>query len=156
MSNIVKSEGQLNVLLVGNNPIDLSRTQQGLTEIQNHKVTTETAFDVLSINERLNRFSPNFILLDDNLGLVGLHTIVQTLQTHRKTRHVPITVLKNSNYEETAHWGVLNYVLKQATTGEGLYKAFLNSLKCRRTQQNLRQAYQKRSRQVRNRSLFTD
>jgi|JI102314A1RNA_FD_contig_31_4711311_length_628_multi_5_in_0_out_0_1 response regulator of citrate/malate metabolism len=144
MSNIVKSEAQLNVLLVGNNPIDLSRTEAGLGQIQNHRVIIETAFDLTSILERLSRFRPNFILLDDNLGATGLRLIVDALQTHRKTKNIPVTVLKNSNYIDTINTGVMNYVLKQSISGDVLYTAFVNSLKFKRTQQYLQQAYNKR------------
>ena len=87
MDKIIKSEAVLNVLLVGNNPIDLSRTEEGLGQIQNHRVIIETAFDLTSILERLSRFRPNFILLDDNLGSTGLRLIVEALQAHRKTKN---------------------------------------------------------------------
>jgi CheY-like chemotaxis protein len=145
MGNIAKSEGQLNVLLVGNNPIDLSHTEAGLGQIQNHEVKIETAFDLTSIFDRLSKFRPNFILLDDNLGSTGLRLIVEALQVHRKTKNIPVTVLKNSNYIDTINTGVMNYVLKQSITGEALYTAFMNSLKFKRTQQYLQQAYNKRS-----------
>lgn len=148
MGNIAKSESQLNVLLVGNNPIDLSRTEEGLGQIQNYRVVIETAFDLSSILERLSKFRPNFILLDDNLGSTGLRLIVQALQTHRKTKNIPVTVLKNSNYVDTINAGVMNYVLKQSITGEVLYTAFMNSLKFKRTQQYLQQAYNKRKGQL--------
>ena len=144
MNNIVKSEAQLNVLLVGNNPIDLSRTEAGLGQIQNHRVNIETAFDLTSILERLSRFRPNFILLDDNLGATGLRLIVDALQTHRKTKNIPVTVLKNSNYIDTINTGVMNYVLKQSISGDVLYTAFVNSVKFKRTQQYLQQAHNKR------------
>lgn len=156
MGNIAKSEGQLNVLLVGNNPIDLSRTEEGLGQIQNHQVTIETAFDLTSIFDRLSRFRPNFILLDDNLGSTGLRLIVQALQAHRKTKDIPVTVLKNSNYIDTINAGVMNYVLKQSITGEALYTAFMNSLKFKRTQQYLQQAYNKRRGQFMRMVKFQD
>ncbi|MBX2895353.1 MAG: response regulator [Cyclobacteriaceae bacterium] len=156
MSNIAKYDGQLNVLLVGNNPIDLSRTQEGLGQIQNHQVTIETAFDLTSIFDRLSRFRPNFILLDDNLGSTGLRLIVQALQVHRKTKGIPVTVLKNSNYIDTINAGVMNYVLKQSITGDVLYTAFMNSLKFKRTQQYLQQAYRKRKGQFLRMVKFQD
>lgn len=156
MGNIAKSEGQLNVLLVGNNPIDLSRTEEGLGQIQNHQVTIETAFDLTSIFDRLSRFRPNFILLDDNLGSTGLRLIVQALQAHRKTKDIPVTVLKNSNYIDTINAGVMNYVLKQSITGEALYTAFMNSLKFKRTQKYLQQAYNKRRGQFMRMVKFQD
>jgi DNA-binding NarL/FixJ family response regulator len=156
MSNIAKYDGQLNVLLVGNNPIDLSRTEEGLGQIQNHRVTIETAFDLTSIFDRLSRFRPNFILLDDNLGSTGLRLIIQALQVHRKTKGIPVTVIKNSNYIDTINAGVMNYVLKQSITGEALYAAFMNSLKFKRTQQYLQQAYNKRKGQFLRMVKFQD
>jgi hypothetical protein len=44
--------------------------------------------------------------------------------------------------------GVMNYVLKQNLTSEALYKALMNSLKFKRTQAYLMQAYRKRKGQL--------
>lgn len=45
----------LNVLVVGNNPIELSHTFNSLKEIRNQRVVAEIAFDVNSLLE----LSPN-------------------------------------------------------------------------------------------------
>lgn len=138
----------LNVLVVGNNPIDLSRTFERLQKTGGQRVSTEIAFDLRSLLDRLVHFTPNFIVLDDNIGQPELKAAVNALQTHRKTRHIPITVLKNSNYQEAMNTGVLNYLLKDSVTSESLYTAFRNSLKFKRTQEYLQRAYQKRKGQL--------
>lgn len=139
---------QLNVLIVGNNPIDLNRTFESLKKIRNHHVITEIAFDVASLFERLAHFRPHFILVDDNLGRHELQATVQALLANKSTKNVPITVLKNSNYHEAMNTGVMNYVLKDTMTGDSLYTAFVNSIKFKRTQFYLQQAYRKRKGQL--------
>lgn len=139
---------QLKVLVVGNNPIELGRVFESLNDLHGKQVVTEIAFDLKSIIERLAKFKPNFILIDDNVGAIELNNSVKTLIRYRKTRSIPITVLKNSNYHEAISSGVLNYVLKANLTGESLFKALENSMKFRQTQQFLRESYRKRKGQL--------
>src|SRR5688572_21908557 len=103
---LAKSPDPLNVLLIGNNPIDLTKTLEKLNQIHGRRIITEIAFDLRSIVERLINFNPNFILIDDNIGKTELTQAIETLSKSRKTRDVPITVLKNSNYRESSTRGI--------------------------------------------------
>ena len=143
-----KSSEPLNVLLIGNNPIDLTRTLEKLNQIHGRRIITEIAFDLRSIVERLIKFNPNFILIDDNIGRSELTQTINTLSKTRKTKDVPITVLENSNYRESSSAGILDYVLKQNFSAESFYSILRNSLKFRRTQLYLRTAYNKRKKQL--------
>jgi len=140
------SEEQLNVLLVGNNPIEMGRILDNLNRVPGKKIITEIAFDIRSILERLLKFNPNFILIDDNIGRSELALAIDALSSNSKTRDIPITVLKNSNYSESGGTspGILDYLLKQNLSPEVLYNALKNSFKFRRTQLYLYNAYQKR------------
>jgi len=138
------SSESLNILVVGNNPIELGYVLDSLKKIPGKRIITEIAFDLKSICERLIRFEPNFILIDDNVGRSALQDTVRTLSANKKTQNVPITVLKNSNYSEALGSTILDYLLKQNLTSESLYSTLKNSLKLRRTQLYLYQAYQKR------------
>ena len=93
-------------------------------------------------------FSPNYILIDDNIGKSELNQTIHTLSKTRKTKDVPITVLKNSNYHESSAAGIMDYVLKQHFSAESFYSILRNSLKFRRTQLFLYKAYQRRKRQL--------
>lgn len=135
------------MLVLGNNPIDLSGVSTKLL-LKNQPIETQIAFDVKSLQERLQHFAPTFIVIDDNLGRAALKEAVQWLLKDKRTRHIPITVLKNSNYIETIGNGALNFVLKQNLTGEALYRAMTNSLKFRKTQRYLAEAYRKRKGQL--------
>ena len=144
-----QSSEPLNVLLIGNNPIDLTKTLEKLNQIHGRRIITEIAFDLKSIVERLINFNPNFILIDDNIGKSELTQTIHTLSKSRKTKDVPITVLKNSNYRESSTTGILDYVLKQHFSAESFYSILRNSLKFKRTQLFLYKVYQKRKRQLR-------
>jgi len=139
----------LNVLLIGNNPIDLTKMLEKLNQIHGRRIITEIAFDVRSIVERLIKFNPNFILIDDNIGKSEMTQTVYTLNRSRKTRDVPITVLKNSNYRESTVTGIMDYVLKQNFSADTFYSILRNSLKFKRTQRFLFKTYEKRKRQLR-------
>ena len=139
---------ELNVLVVGNNPSDLGRVFDSLKGIPGKRIMTEIAFDLETIVDRLSRFTPHFILIDDNIGKSELKNSVQALLRYRKTKRIPITVLKNSNYQESITSGVLNYILKEHLTGESLYKALKNSMKFRQTQRYLHIAYKRRKGQL--------
>lgn len=136
----------LNVLLIGNNPIDLTKTLEKINQLHGRKIITEIAFDLKTIVSRLMKFKPNFILIDDNIGKNELNETIDALNRSRNAKNVPITVLKNSNYQESATSGMLDFVLKHHFTAEAFYNILRNSIKFRRTQMFLYKAYENRRR----------
>ncbi|MCS6973078.1 MAG: hypothetical protein N2044_01350 [Cyclobacteriaceae bacterium] len=150
MENDVKRmQRPLRILLVGNNPIELSRMRELLQQIPGYQVISEIAFDVRSAWQRLMRFTPHFILIDDNIGKEELAQTVNSLAANRKTRDVPVAVLKNSNYSESITTSAaLDYLLKQNLSASALYAAVKNALKLKRARQYLMQAYRKRRKQL--------
>ncbi|HEY4656384.1 MAG TPA: hypothetical protein VIH22_17825 [Cyclobacteriaceae bacterium] len=146
---IPRSVEPLHLLLVGNNPIELSSILGKVQMIPGNKIITEIAFDLKSLFERLMNFRPNYILIDDNIGRPELTEALQALAGNRKTKDIPVTVLKNSNYEETrGSSSVLDYVLKQNISTESILNTVKNSIKSRRTQLFLYKAYNMRKRQL--------
>lgn len=135
------------VLVVGNNPIELSQVFDRLCGISHKTILPEMAFDLQSVLQRLEHFRPQHILIDDNLGESALHALLGRLHK-RRTRNVPVTVLKSSNYHQTVGAGVVNYVLKQNLTSELLYRELLNSLHFLKTQRYWKQAYRRRKGQL--------
>jgi CheY-like chemotaxis protein len=148
MKNLLqKSVGSepLNILLVGNNPIEMGSVLDKLQQVRKRKIITEIAFDINSLVERLVNFRPNFILIDDNIGRAELLNTVNKLSSNRKTKDIPITVLKNSNYRESlASSSILDYLLKQNLSAEALYNTIKNALRFKRTQRLLYKAYKER------------
>lgn len=144
---MVSAGAPLNVLLIGNNPIELSGTLEKIRQIRGRKVMTEIAFDLRSVLERLVNFSPNYIVIDDNIGRGELAQTLEILNHRRKTRNIPITIIKNSNYQEAMpSRGVLDFLLKQNFSADALYRTICNSLKIKRTQHLLSGIYRARKR----------
>lgn len=139
------SPESVNILLIGNNPIEMSSMLDTIAKVPGRKIMTEIAFDVKSSCQRLLNFQPTYILIDDNIGRNELSQTVDSFVHNRKTKDVPITVLKNSNYEEAVvSADIMDYLLKKNLTAESLYNAIKNTLKFRRTRQYLLDAYNKR------------
>ena len=140
-----QSSDSVNILLIGNNPIEMSTMLDTIAKVPGRKIITEIAFDVKTSWERLIKFQPNFILIDDNIGRRELSQTVDSFIHNSRTRDIPITVLKNSNYEEAVvSADILDYLLKKNLTAESLYNAIKNTLKFRRTRLYLMDAYNKR------------
>lgn len=144
MLNSGDNTEKFDVLLIGNNPIELSKVFDHIRQTKGKKVMTEIAFDLKSGMQRLIRFRPSHIVIDDNIGRETLRETVTALAHHSKTRDIPITVIKNSNYLEAITFGVMNYILKDNLTGDSLFMALKNSLKFKTTQEYLKNAYRKR------------
>ena len=143
------NSASLNVLLIGNNPMELGTVLEQLNQVRAQKINTEIAFDLKSVVERLMMFNPNFILIDDNIGRRELREVVKRLSSNKKTKNIPITVLKSSNYHEAFGAGsIMDYLLKQNLTADGLYNTVKHSLRFQRTHQYLQSIYQTRKTDV--------
>jgi CheY-like chemotaxis protein len=128
-------DDHLNILLVGNNPIEMGKILDDIRRVPGKTIITEIAFDIRSILERLLKFTPNLIMIDDNIGRNELAQAINALSSNQKTKDIPITVLKNSNYKESwASLSIMDYLLKQNLSPEVIYNALKNSLKFRRAQ----------------------
>ena len=147
MVESTKFQEHWKVLVVGNNPIELGFVFERLQGIREKMIITEMAFDLQTIFQRLLSFQPQHILIDDNIDKRELHLMVEKLHG-RKTRSVPITILKNSNYHETIGAGVMNFILKQNLTSDTLYRELLNSSHFLETQKQWPKAYRERKGQL--------
>lgn len=137
----------LKLLVVGNNPIELSKILEQVEKIDRKK-DVRIAFDFQSIIDRLSHFKPTFILIDDNIGRAELRRAVDELLNDRRTKNIPITVIKNSNYREAISTGVMDFILKENLSAESIYRALSNSFKIRKTQLYLYNSYKKRKGQL--------
>jgi hypothetical protein len=134
------------LLLIGNNPIELSSVVDRLKEIRHQPIVAQFAFDLRSSLQCLSKFAPSYILIDDNIGTDELKETVQEFAHNRKTKDVPITIIKNSNYQATLFDTPLDYVLKSNLSSDRILKSLNRSTTARDAQTFLKRAYQKRKR----------
>lgn len=137
----------INVFLIGNNPIELSNIYEKLKAIKSKTYNAEIGFDLKGIYKKIMKFHPSCILIDDNLEKPYLKTLLSKLSSGSKTRHIPITILKNSNYGESYLVGAQEFILKDGITSEALSKSILNSIRLRNMQEYLYTSYKKRQSQ---------
>jgi hypothetical protein len=128
-----QSSNAINVFLIGNNPIELSSIYDKLKDIKNRTFKTEIGFDIKGLVTRIRKFSPSCILIDDNIERLYIKKLLKNLASNNKTKHIPITVIKNSNYRE-GFSQVQEYVLKDSITSESLSILIHNSIKLKAMQ----------------------
>ena len=141
MTALSSKSDSVNVFLIGNNPTDLSGIYNLLKSIKTRTFKTEIHFDPNNILSRVSKFNPSCILIDDNLEKLKLRKLVKRLNAHVRTRHIPITVIKNSNYAEPQIQEAQDYLLKESLTSESLSKSIFNSIKFKKMQRYLRVNY---------------
>ena len=143
-----KSSDSLSVYLIGNNPLELSRIYDKLHAVKNIRYTTEIDFDLSGIFRKITQFRPSCILIDDNLERFRLSKLVKKLSSHAKTKDIPITIIKNSNYHDAHLEEVQDFLLKDSLTPETLQKSILNSMRLKRMQAYIYKTYKKRKNQI--------
>jgi DNA-binding NarL/FixJ family response regulator len=145
LEKLSQTQESIRILLIGNNPIEMSSVLDTIAAVPGRNINTEIAFDTKSILNRLMKFEPTFILIDDNIGREELNRTIELLTHHASTRQVPISVIKNSNYSESiVSADIMDYFLKRTISAEALYNSIKNILKFRRTRQYLSEAYRQR------------
>lgn len=127
------SSSSINVFLIGNNPIELSSVYEKLQNIQNNIFKAEIGFEIDGLFKKIKRFNPSCILIDDNIERIQIKKILKKLTHNSVTRDIPVTVLKNSNYNE-GFSEAQDYLLKNDLTSEKLTRSIINAIKLRRMQ----------------------
>lgn len=150
LSTNKQSRDSINVFLIGNNPIELSNIYEKLKEIKNKTYHTEIGFDLKGIYKKIMKFNPKCILIDDNLEKLYMRNLLSRLSTGAKTRNIPITIIKNSNYNPVCFSGAQDFILKEGITGESLSRTIVNSIRLKGMQQYLYLSYKKRRTQLLN------
>ncbi len=142
------AQAPINVLLVGNNPTELSSVYHSLKNVKGRKYIAEIAFDLKNIFSKIVKTNPTCILIDDNLDNVHIKKLIRSLMNSHKTKNIPITILKNSNFKGIILDGVQDYILKDNFSADAFYKSLINSRRMKRTQLYLHRLYRKNTSKV--------
>jgi len=129
----------ISVLLVGNNPIEMSSIYDKLSKLKGKIKRIETAFTQEDVLSKITLMHPNCIVLDDNLGIAPLKTIIKNVNALSKDM-ISITLLKSDNREEITS-GVQEYLMKDGISELKIYNALRNALKFKKTQQYFKIKY---------------
>ena len=131
----------MNVLLVGNNPGEVSDIYDHISSFKRPIFRIAIAFNLIRIFRRIRKFKPASILIDDRLNRKRLRKLIQRLHRNPNTSEIPVTLLKSTNDEFGIRTGIDEYILKEGLTAEKLRNTILNSRRLRRTSIYLYKSY---------------
>jgi chemotaxis response regulator CheB len=127
------SNVELSVLLVGNNPMEMSVVYEKLFDLQDKIKRIDTAFSPADMLNKIHLSKPNCILLDGSMGINPLKKIV-SIVNELSDKMISITLLKTHNRQELTS-GVHEYVMRDGIDSNRIYKALKHALKFKKEQQ---------------------
>ncbi len=143
MESEPKTSNSINVLIIGNNPVELSSIYENLRKFDGVKFITEFTFSLGDARLRATKSKPNYILVDDNLKRTDIRAFTRIMNDDHKTRDIPIALLKSSNYGARLTSGFQDFVMKENFSADKFYKSILNLFRWRKTQIYLYETYRK-------------
>ena len=136
-------DDSMNILLIGNNPRELTEIYSRISTFKSHAFKLEVAFDLRHIFRRIRKFKPSTILIDDRLNSQKLNRLIKRIHRNVHTHEIPVTILKSSNNEFSIEAEVDDYLLKENIDADHLRLSILNSRRLRKTSIYLYKSYRK-------------
>jgi len=148
IDNTDNTSNPVNILLIGNNPIELGKVYEQLKKASGIRFITEIAFTLSDGIKKAMNDKPSCILIDDNLDDQNIKTLTDNLNNDERTSDIPITLLKSSNYREIIASGIQDFLLKDYLTADKLTRSILNGIKYRKTKVYLYKTYKWSKRKI--------
>ncbi|MDH5379337.1 MAG: response regulator [Cyclobacteriaceae bacterium] len=148
MESALITKKTMNVLLIGNNPSELSTIYEQIKKSRNVSYIAEVAFDISDIEKFVKKSKMDCIVIDDKMEKKELDNLFQYLKKNSLTSNIPITIVQNSNADDAPRGGADEFILKNSVTSETLTHALFNSLKIHELRNYLKKAYTKRKRTI--------
>jgi nicotinate-nucleotide pyrophosphorylase len=142
------SNEPLQVLLIGNNPLELASIYETLKKYSKRQVIIDCCFDFQQSVVKALKLNPSCILLDDAFSKKRLKNFINRINQNNKTSHIPITLLKSNNYGGITSSGIQEYVLKDGISTERLYSSIINAIQFKRTHRIIKIEHRRRKRQL--------
>ena len=116
------------VLIVGNNPIEMTSIYNILVGFRSKSYLTDVCFDLKDSFDKITRAKPEVLLVDDNLGSNDIQKMVMILRKNFKTRNIKVIVLKSSNRSFQVIDNVDDYILKDSVNARTLDRIIVKNL----------------------------
>lgn len=116
------------VLIIGNNPIEMTSIYNILVGIRSKNYLADVCFDIKDSFDKIGKEKPAVILIDDNLMMDDVQKMVNILHKNSKTKEIKIIVLKSSNWNYNVVDNVDDYILKDSVNANLLDKVIEKSL----------------------------
>jgi len=143
--SFTESGDHFSVLLIGNNPQEISSMENNLSRYRKIDFVADVGFDLRDSISKVLKQKPSYILLDDCYPVVQIKKFIRKIRSNRKTEDIPIALLKSSNQYVRVE-GIQDFFLKDNFSADRLFYAIRNSRKIRRTQILLYKSYKRSKR----------
>ena len=134
----------LNVILIGNNPLELSGYLSKLSNFKGVRFITSFRFNLMKSLMDIRNWKPHYIVIDDYFPSDQIRKFIRRIRNNVETQEIPVAILKSSN-RHLPVTGVQDFLLKENFSAERLLNAIRNSRNIRKAQVILYKTY-KRSR----------
>ncbi len=135
----------IEILLVGNNPMEMSDIYENLLKYKRGILNAAITFELNGLLSKIIKIKPQSIVIDDKYGREELKAVINSLLHNNKTRHIPITLIKNSNQEMAVDLGADDFVLKHNLSAIELLASIKNAVKFRATRNYFTKTYTRHS-----------
>jgi len=123
------------LLLVGNNPKEMSELYEKLHSILPKKINAGIVFELKGLVQTVKKMKPKAMIIDELFGYFELKDLFGALSKSRSTRDISITLLKSSSFTYSYKLGVDNYILKEGISAKRLYQTVQEGLAGRKIKQ---------------------
>ncbi|MCC5931877.1 MAG: hypothetical protein JJU28_21720 [Cyclobacteriaceae bacterium] len=123
-----KSE-HVNVMIIGNNPIELTNLYSILCNNRSKNYIAEVCFNVKDSLAKMLSRRPDCILLDDNLVVDQIKTFFSKIKSNASLKNIPVVLLKSTNLSSEASNDVNDYLLKNTIDADVLNKTIEKNIR---------------------------
>ncbi len=128
MQSLGMSREKIPVLIIGNNPIEMTSIYNILIGIRSNYYLADVCFDVEDSFDRISKSKPQIIIIDDNLLFDDIKKMIRVLKQSAKTKKIKIITLKSSDWGNKIFDNVDDYILKDAINSEQLDRLIQKNL----------------------------
>lgn len=131
----------MNILMIGNNPIELSNVDESVANFSRGALKTTFLFDFTKLTDSIKNINPAGVFIDDKLNIEDIKRAIFRLHRNKNTAHIPVTIIKSSNFANYPNLGADDFILNSAITGKAIYKSVLNGKRFRKSRIYFKKVY---------------
>ena len=120
---------QVSVLIIGNNPIEITSIHHSLSGIRGKNYVADVCFNVNDSFDRITKNKPRVILIDDNFMPDDILKFISILKQNPKTEHIRVIALKSANSNTDVLYDVDDSIFKDTLNPEALDSIIETNLK---------------------------
>jgi CheY-like chemotaxis protein len=134
LNSLKTRKEQIKVLLIGNNPIEMTNVYDKLRSYRSKNYIADVCFSVQDSVKKMLKAKPDCVLIDDNVVVSQLKEFFNNLKKNGKLKNIPIVLLKSTNFSSAIQNDAQDYLLKGNLDSEILNNTIEKNLRIRQLQ----------------------